>query len=206
MRDYKSKLAKFKDNYQLLRIYQSSFFIGQLNMIYNIILKNQNYDLKISIINEIIKRIKLSGGFIPLKKRIKLEINETTNLCIYIEALKLHNNDIVAEAVMLSPTSIDFIKECDLLIALKKYDNDLLLRILDNMPYFKHNNVYYIMVNGYFTDDKEEFENMLCKVGEIPESFEDDDDDVNIFFYFDKEQKIVGNEGSIFIYDFEVCV
>ncbi len=175
-------------------------------MIYNIILKNQNYDLKISIINEIIKRIKLSGGFIPLKKRIKLEINETTNLCIYIEALKLHNNDIVAEAVMLSPTSIDFIKECDLLIALKKYDNDLLLRILDNMPYFKHNNVYYIMVNGYFTDDKEEFENMLCKVGEIPESFEDDDDDVNIFFYFDKEQKIVGNEGSIFIYDFEVCV
>ncbi len=175
-------------------------------MINGIILKNQNDELKVSIINEIIKRINLSGGFIPLKRRIKLEINETTNLCIYIEALKLHGNDLVTEAVMLSPTSADFIKECDLLIALKKYDNDLLLKILDNMPDFKHNKVYYIMVNGYFTDDKEKFENMLCKVGEIPKSFENDDDDVNIFFYFDKEQKIVGNEGSIFIYGFEVCL
>ena len=175
-------------------------------MLNSIILKNKNDELNVKIIDEIIKRVNVAGGFIPLKKRVKLEINETTNLCIHIEALKLHDNDVVAESVMLSPTSTDFIKECNLLITLKKYDNDLLLRILDNMPCFEHGKVYYIRVNGYFIDDKEEFENMLCKVGEIPETFENDDDDVNIFFYFDKEQKVVGNEGSIFIYDFEVCL
>lgn len=166
-------------------------------------LSNQNIELKKSIIDEIIAKLKITGGFLPLISRVRIAVNENIGSVTYAEAITLKDDILTFKSVVLSIPYCDFVAESSTIITLNSYSNDLLLELLDNMPDFESGRSYYIMAKGYFTDDNIEF-NYLCKFGEIQDDVENDPEDENIFFYFDKNQKIIGDEGTIFIHKFEV--
>ena len=55
-------------------------------------LSNQNIELKKSIIDEIIAKLKIAGGFLPLISRVRIAVNENIGSVTYAEAITLKDD------------------------------------------------------------------------------------------------------------------
>ena len=97
-------------------------------------LSNQNIELKKSIIDEIIAKLKIAGGFLPLISRVRIAVNENIGSVTYAEAITLKDDILTFKSVVLSIPYCDFVAESSTIITLNSYSNDLLLELLDNMP------------------------------------------------------------------------